>query len=244
MDMNVFIDLYKRVGKIRVDSCPPSALSGLLHGYLSVCSIVRVYPWLEEEYGTWWDNYLRIQEIARELNKLVQDESLDFDERVGYVVDLLDAYQTIDDMPFVELGLEIAYTLLASEEGKTVVMRGGTPNMCRMLCYCFYFAEDEDSKSVAGNMIKGWLEEYKTGKCSRKIWQAISFYENVVNDNQDYYQRGERGQLITCNVQVEDEIINLYINKGQEVDVYLLTNVFQLLVGRMFENYDKDALLQ
>ena len=93
-------------------------------------------------------------------------------------------------------------------------------------------------------MIKGWLEEYKTGKCSRKIWQAISFYENVVNDNQDYYQRGERGQLITCNVQVEDEIINLYINKGQEVDVYLLTNVFQLLAGRMFENYDKDALLQ
>ena len=43
---------------------------------------------------------------------------------------------------------------------------------------------------------------------------------------------------------VEDEIINLYINKGQEVDVYLLTNVFQLLAGRMFENYDKDALLQ
>ena len=55
MDMNVFIDLYKRVGKIRVDSCPPSALSGLLHGYLSVCSIVRVYPWLEFNA----ENYVR-----------------------------------------------------------------------------------------------------------------------------------------------------------------------------------------
>lgn len=158
MDMNVFIDLYKRVGMIRVNSCPPSALSGLLHGYLSVCSIVRVYPWLEEEYGTWWDNYLRIQEIARELEKLVRDATLPYDERAGYVSDLLDAYQIYDDMPLVDLGLEVAYTLLATEGVKKLICLGGTSNICRLLCHCFYFANDEECKEVAGNIVRGWLE--------------------------------------------------------------------------------------
>jgi len=240
MDMNVFIDLYKRVGKIRVNSCPPSALSGLLHGYLSVCSIVRVYPWLEEEYGTWWDNYLRIQEIARELEKLVRDATLPYDERAGYVSDLLDAYQIYDDMPLVDLGLEVAYTLLATEGVKKLICLGGTSNICRLLCHCFYFANDEECKEVVGNIVRGWLEGGReNGKFSRKNWQAVLFYENVVNDNLDYYESGEREQLQVCNIKVEDELIKLCVSQVEELDVYSLVNVFHLLAERAFGNYDK-----
>lgn len=238
--MNVFIDLYKRVGMIRVNSCPPSALSGLLHGYLSVCSIVRVYPWLEEEYGTWWDNYLRIQEIARELEKLVRDATLPYDERAGYVSDLLDAYQIYDDMPLVDLGLEVAYTLLATEGVKKLICLGGTSNICRLLCHCFYFANDEECKEVAGNIVRGWLEGGReNGKFSRKNWQAVLFYENVVNDNLDYYESGEREQLQVCNIKVEDELIKLCVSQVEELDVYSLVNVFHLLAERAFGNYDK-----
>lgn len=240
MDMNVFIDLYKRVGMIRVNSCPPSALSGLLHGYLSVCSIVRVYPWLEEEYGTWWDNYLRIQEIARELEKLVRDATLPYDERAGYVSDLLDAYQIYDDMPLVDLGLEVAYTLLATEGVKKLICLSGTSNICRLLCHCFYFANDEECKEVAGNIVRGWLEGGReNGKFSRKNWQAVLFYENVVNDNLDYYESGEREQLQVCNIKVEDELIKLCVSQVEELDVYSLVNVFHLLAERAFGNYDK-----
>ena len=240
MNMNVFIDLYKRVGMIRVNSCPPSALSGLLHGYLSVCSIVRVYPWLEEEYGTWWDNYLRIQEIARELEKLVRDATLPYDERAGYVSDLLDAYQIYDDMPLVDLGLEVAYTLLATEGVKKLICLGGTSNICRLLCHCFYFANDEECKEVAGNIVRGWLEGGReNGKFSRKNWQAVLFYENVVNDNLDYYESGEREQLQVCNIKVEDELIKLCVSQVEELDVYSLVNVFHLLAERAFGNYDK-----
>ena len=240
MDMNVFIDLYKRVGMIRVNSCPPSALSGLLHGYLSVCSIVRVYPWLEEEYGTWWDNYLRIQEIARELEKLVRDATLPYDERAGYVSDLLDAYQIYDDMPLVDLGLEVAYTLLATEGVKKLICLGGTSNICRLLCHCFYFANDEECKEVAGNIVRGWLEGGReNGKFSRKNWQAVLFYENVVNDNLDYNESGEREQLQVCNIKVEDELIKLCVSQVEELDVYSLVNVFHLLAERAFGNYDK-----
>lgn len=238
--MNVFIDLYKRVGEIRVNSCPPSALSGLLHGYLSVCSIVRVYPWLEEEYGTWWDNYLRVQEIARVLEKLVRDESLPSDERAGYVADLLDTYQIYDDRPLVDLGLEVAYTLLARKDVKELICLGGTSNICRLLCHCFYFANDEECKEVARNIVRKWLEDgRKNGKCSRKNWQAMLFYENMVNEDQDYYEVGEREQLQVCNIQVEDELIKLCVKQVEEPDVYLLVSIFQLLAERVFDNYGK-----
>ena len=39
-------DLYKKVSVIPIGDFPPSALSGLLHGYISIYSIVRVNPWL------------------------------------------------------------------------------------------------------------------------------------------------------------------------------------------------------
>ena len=243
MDMNVFIDLYKRVGMIRVNSCPPSALSGLLHGYLSVCSIVRVYPWLEEEYGTWWDNYLRIQEIARELEKLVRDATLPCDERAGYVSDLLDAYQIYDDMPLVDLGLEVAYTLLATEGVKKLICLGGTSNICRLLCHCFYFANDEECKVAAGNIVRRWLEEGReNGKFPRKNWQAMLFYENVLSDDPEYYQAGEREYLQACNMQVENELISLYIDRVSNVDTYLLINSFEVLAEWVFDNYSKTEM--
>ena len=52
MEKNLFREVYKQVCGLALKDCPPSSLSGLLHGYLSVYSMVRVYPWLEDEYGS------------------------------------------------------------------------------------------------------------------------------------------------------------------------------------------------
>ena len=49
MEKNLFREVYKQVCGLALKDCPPSSLSGLLHGYLSVDSMVRVYPWLEDE---------------------------------------------------------------------------------------------------------------------------------------------------------------------------------------------------
>ena len=65
MEKDLFRKVYKQVSGLALKDCPPSSLSGLLHGYLSVYSMVRVYPWLEDEYGSLWDIHDRIREIAR-----------------------------------------------------------------------------------------------------------------------------------------------------------------------------------
>ena len=70
-------DLYKKVSAIPIGDFPPSALSGLLHGYISVYSIVRVNPWLEEVYGSQWNIHERIREIAGELADFIKNQYIE-----------------------------------------------------------------------------------------------------------------------------------------------------------------------
>ena len=102
-------DLYKKVSAIPIGDFPPSALSGLLHGYISVYSIVRVSPWLEDVYGSQWDIHERIREIAGELADLIQDPSVTLEDRVGHIADLMEAYLTYSDMDFLDIALDAAY---------------------------------------------------------------------------------------------------------------------------------------
>ena len=74
MEKNLFREVYRQVCGLALKDCPPSSLSGLLHGYLSVYSMVRVYPWLEDEYGSLWDIHDRIREIARVIQELLTDK--------------------------------------------------------------------------------------------------------------------------------------------------------------------------
>ena len=106
-------DLYKKVSAIPIGDFPPSALSGLLHGYISVYSIVRVNPWLEEVYGSQWNIHERIREIAGELADLIKDPSVTLEDRVGYVADLMEAYLTYSDMDFLDIALDAAYEIIS-----------------------------------------------------------------------------------------------------------------------------------
>ena len=115
-------DLYKKVSVIPIGDFPPSALSGLLHGYISIYSIVRVNPWLEDVYGSQWDIHERIREIAGELADLIQDPSIALEDRVGHIADLMETYLTYSDMDFLDIALDAAYGIISPEgDRKSVV---------------------------------------------------------------------------------------------------------------------------
>lgn len=139
MEKNLFREVYKQVCGLALKDCPPSSLSGLLHGYLSVYSMVRVYPWLEDEYGSLWDIHDRIREIARVIQELLKDKDMPVDSRAGYVVDLMDAYLLYSDMKFVDVALDAAYEIFIPKGSNKIVLPCRTPNICRLLCNCYYF---------------------------------------------------------------------------------------------------------
>lgn len=175
-------DLYKKVSAIPIGDFPPSALSGLLHGYISVYSIVRVNPWLEDVYGSQWDIHERIREIAGELADLIQDPSVTLEDQVGHIADLMEAYLTYSDMDFLDIALNAAYGIIYPEGRDEIVLPCRTPEMCRLLCSYYYFTGEEECVELAKSIIKEWGNEQNFKVLALwRIVRAIEFYNNVTD---------------------------------------------------------------
>lgn len=174
-------DLYKKVSAIPIGDFPPSALSGLLHGYISVYSIVRVNPWLEDVYGSQWDIHERIREIAGELADLIKDPSIALEDRVGYIADLMETYLTYSDMDFLDIALDAAYGIISPEGSDEIVLPCRTPEMCRLLCSCYYFTGEEEYLKLAGEIVEK-LERVKYRNISNiwKVYRCLNFYQNII----------------------------------------------------------------
>ena len=167
---------------VRVRDCSAMSLSHLLHGYLSVYAMVRVSPALEREYGTLQEIHGRLREIAKELSKTMKDTSIELDERIGYVADLMDAYQTYSDMDLLNEALDVTYRILTVDEKGEIMIPGRTPNVCRLLCNWYYFTGEEECVELAKSIIKEWGNEQNFKVLALwRIVRAIEFYNNVTD---------------------------------------------------------------
>lgn len=183
-------DLYKKISDIPIGDFPSSALSGLLHGYISVYSMVRVNPWLEEVYGSQWDIHERIREIAGELADLVNDPSISLEERVGHIADLMETYLMYSDMDFLDIALDAAYGIISPEGGDEIVLPCRTPEMCRLLCSCYYFTGEERCAELAGEIINGLkscvLDKGLDDRNALIYLHSTEFYVDIVGDEKDW----------------------------------------------------------
>ena len=177
MKNDFFHDLYMSIRDVRVRDCSAMSLSHLLHGYLSVYAMVRVSPALEREYGTLQEIHGRLREIAKELSKTMKDTSIELDEQIGYVADLMDAYQTYSDMDLLNEALDVTYRILTVDEKGEIVIPGRTPNVCRLLCSWYYFTGEEWCLEMA----KGIVGDYDNLE-KKQAWQwlrAVSCFKNL-----------------------------------------------------------------
>jgi len=239
MEKGLFHDLYKRLETLDVHSCSPVALSGLLHGYLTVYSMVRVYPWLEEDFGHPGEIHERAKGIARLYLPRLRDADEPEDARAGYAADLMDVYQLYSDLGYLKAGLDAAYGLLTSRGGDRIQLPCRTPNVCRMLCNCYYFAGDEECGELAGRLVTEALG-YTRGNHRCDLlgwWDAICLYDNVVGlmelpvEERERLQE-ERARLSVRVRQIEETLID---QLGMEVDTSLATGqVFYILARREF----------
>ena len=239
MEKNLFREVYKQVCGLALKDCPPSSLSGLLHGYLSVYSMVRVYPWLEDDYGSLWDIHDRIREIARVIQELLKDKDLPVDTRAGYVVDLMDAYLLYSDMKFVDVALDAAYEILIPKGSDKIVLPCRTPNICRLLCNCYYFTGEDECIVLDKNLVTEALGVSRKFNCEelRDWWRAICFYEDVVGTmelslEEQISLEEERVRLTTCVKQQKDEIIERFHHVDE--DIRFDVEVFNILAKRAF----------
>ncbi|MBS7197999.1 MAG: hypothetical protein KH111_07700 [Bacteroidales bacterium] len=242
MEKNLFREVYKQVCGLALKDCPPSSLSGLLHGYLSVYSMVRVYPWLEDEYGSLWDIHDRIREIARVIQELLKDKDIPVDTRAGYAVDLMDAYLLYSDMKFLDVALDAAYEILIPKGSDKIVLPCRTPNMCRLLCCCYYFTGEEENGQLAKSLVMeaiGLSRKFTYGELI--AWkEAIGFYESCIGG----MDVKERERLIEEYSRLEMKMGQFYckqiesFRQGEENSL-MMSKVFDFLAKQEFDFCNK-----
>ncbi|WP_455509150.1 hypothetical protein [Butyricimonas paravirosa] len=240
MEKNLFREVYKQVCGLALKDCPPSSLSGLLHGYLSVYSMVRVYPWLEDEYGSLWDIHDRIREIARVIQELLKDKDMPVDSRAGYAVDLMDAYLLYSDMKFLDVALDTAYEILIPKGSDKIVLPCRTPNICRLLCNCYYFTGEYEGGLLAEKLVTEAMGMSRKFNCDELIdwWSAICVYECVFGEIHVLEKERERliGEQIRLGTKVEqvknEKIGSFLLEFGNSP---LLSIVFNILGKREFD---------
>ncbi len=241
MEKGLFHDLYKQLNDLDIRSYPPEMLSGLLHGYLTVYSMVCVYPWLECDFGNPYDVHERAKEIARLYSVLLTNEDLPVDSRAGYAADMMDVYQLYSDLSYLNDGLDAAYRILTIRGNDKIALPCRTPNVCRLLCNCYYFTGDEVCGELAGRLITEALGYIRGGDRDVLLswWDAICLYDDVIGAMELPKEEQERlneeqAHLRVSVVRQENEKIERLHQMGQDAGFSLVAEVFYILAKREF----------
>ena len=164
------------------------------------------------------------------------------DTRAGYVVDLMDAYLLYSDMCYLKAGLDAAYGLLMLGGKDQVLVPCRTSNVCRMLCNCYYFAEDKMCGELAGQLVTEALGYIRGG--GREVlhvwWNTICLYDDVVGAmelaQEERERLSEERARLRIIVEREEEVkIGLLRQVRQDADFSLVAEVFCILAKREFE---------
>lgn len=142
-------------------------------------------------------------------------------------------------MNFLDVALDIAYEILTPKGREKMVLPCRTPNICRLLCNCYYFTGEEESGLLARSLVTEALGLSRKFSCEELIawWEAIRTYECVIGEMEVPVEEKERlvGERIRLGVsveQVEDEKIEDFQQNNS--DVCLIAKVFDILARREF----------
>ena len=242
MEKSLFHDLYKQLYNLDLRLYPPARLSGLLHGYLTMYSMVRVYPWLERDFGTSGDIHERAKSIVHLYPRQFQCDDIPVDIRAGYAADKMDVYQLYSDLNYLKNGLDAAYQILSARGNGKISLPCRTPNICRILCNCYYFAGDEACGELAGHLVTEALGYIRGGARGVLLswWDAICLYSDAVGammlTEEDYKRLEEERARLRVSVECEeDERIERFRQAVQDADFGLVSEVFAILAKREFD---------
>ena len=245
MEKGLFHDLYKRLNMLDIRAYPPGQLSGLLHGYLTVYSMVRVYPWLERDFGTPGIIHERAKSIVHLFPRQLRNEDVPVDTRAGYAADMMDVYQVYSDLGYLRNGLDAAYRIFAARGNGKIALPCRTPNVCRLLCNCYYFAGDKECGELAGRLVTEVLGYMRGGNRGMLLswWDAICLYDDVVGAMElpleEHGRFGEeRARLVVTVRQEEEEIVKRFL-QSRENGFDVTIKVFNILAKREFAAYNE-----
>ena len=157
----------------------------------------------------------------------------------------MDAYQLYSDLNFLNTALDAAYDILTPWGSDKIVLPCRTPNICRLLCSCYYFTGEMENGVLAGSLISEALGSIRDlGRQGLMAWwDAFCFYEDVVGamelpEPERVRLAEERVRLAVSVKQEEEEMIERFVLSTRD-DLELFGRVFCILARREFATNDK-----
>ena len=135
--------------------------------------------------------------------------------------------------------------ILTPWESDKIVLPCRTPNICRLLCDCYYFTGEVENGVLAGSLISEALGSIRDSGCQELMawWGAFCFYENVVGamelpEPERVRLAEERVRLAIRVKQEEEGMIERFVRSTGD-DPELFGRVFCILARREFAMNDK-----
>ena len=149
------------------------------------------------------------------------------------------------DLNFLNTALDAAYDILTPWGSDKIVLPCRTPNICRLLCSCYYFTGEMENGVLAGSLISEALGSIRDfGRQGLMAWwDAFCFYEDVVGamelpEPERVRLAEERVRLAVSVKQEEEEMIERFVLSTRD-DLELFGRVFCILARREFAIHDK-----
>ena len=158
---------------------------------------------------------------------------------MDYAADLLGCYVMGEDSELVVRGLEVAWELLHGRGEERMALPCRTAGMCRLLCECHYFTEDEGCLALARGLVTEALGRQRilTGEELLEWVNVLRLYADVSDGAAGMVERErleeELRRLGARARRVEDEMLEA-MRKGEGTDdVIAFARLFAIVAGRL-----------
>ena len=169
-----FKSLLKSIGQMPLETACALQLAVICYGYNHLLMLSYTAPRLTLEFG----EEARPEAITDRINHMIDrlaanlDQELSPKNRASAILCLLESLSFQKNPAAMEVAFNAMDEYLQSHEGSQagsgpLPLKGSHPtedstDLCKILCYHYYFTSDENSRRQAEAILDGWISELST----------------------------------------------------------------------------------
>ena len=183
-----FTNLYSVIAGRTFENASADEVAHICYGYRHLLLLAYTAPWAAQAYGStieFSNNFSRTTGwLAQKL-----DQEMDIRDRVRNVVYLMDNIVFQYNEEFYEVAGNATTEILFPNNTDELEIPRVSPDVCKLLCYCYYFQGSVRTQQKAGDIIRNWVAEMPEAawwpglslNTALERLEAMSMYSDMIN---------------------------------------------------------------
>jgi len=164
--------LFREVASIPLETAGPDLLAHISFGYRNLLILAYTMPWITETLGDQAAPQALTAKIFQAADRLAAelDKDMTVEDRARCILYLLHTLNFHYDPDHMQIAQNASAEIIDSMEPAPTEPAQTEPNLCKILCYDYYFRSAKDSRKKAENLLNQWAKELKQDGS----WQEIA----------------------------------------------------------------------